>query len=76
VAKLIYSTLISLDVYREDEYGQIGWGVAAGGQQHDHSVNSMSLQHSRGDKTAIELFRAGIQGWETGLRLRIGLQIQ
>jgi hypothetical protein len=33
-------------------------------------------ENSRGDKTAIELFLAGIQGWETGLRRRIGLQIQ
>jgi hypothetical protein len=28
-------------------------------------------QVSRGDKTAIELFIAGIQGWEAGLRRRM-----
>jgi hypothetical protein len=27
--------------------------------------------HSRGDKTAIELFLAGIRGWEAGLRRRM-----
>jgi hypothetical protein len=33
-------------------------------------------ENSQGDKTAIELFLAGIQGWETRLRRRIGLPIQ
>jgi hypothetical protein len=60
--------LISLDVYREDEYDQIGWGVAAGGKQHDHSVISMSQQCSRGDWTPLELFIAGVRGWEGHLR--------
>jgi hypothetical protein len=34
------------------------------------------LREDRENRTAIELFLAGIQGWETGLRRRIGLQIQ
>jgi hypothetical protein len=29
------------------------------------------LKNSRGDKTAIELFLAGIRGWEAGLRRRL-----
>ncbi len=29
------------------------------------------LKSSRGDKTAIELFLAGIRGWEAGLRRRM-----
>jgi hypothetical protein len=28
----------------------------------------LKLQNRRGDKTAIELFLAGLQGWEDGLR--------
>src|SRR5207302_1036614 len=40
------------------------------------TVTGKHCQLSRGDRTAIELFVAGIQGWETGLRRRIGLQIQ
>ncbi len=32
-----------------------------------------TVRESRGDKTAIELFIAGIKGWEAGLRRRIGL---
>jgi hypothetical protein len=31
-------------------------------------MNPMPLQHTRGDKTGIELFIAGVQGWETALR--------
>jgi hypothetical protein len=30
--------------------------------------DGLVLKNSRGDKTAIELFIAGIQGWEGGLR--------
>jgi len=30
-----------------------------------------ALFSSRDDKTAIELFLAGIQGWEAGLRRRV-----
>jgi hypothetical protein len=33
-------------------------------------------ENSRGDKAVIELSLAGVQGWETGLRRRIGLQVQ
>jgi len=32
------------------------------------TVNSDALVPSRGDKTAIELFLAGVGGWEQGLR--------
>jgi len=31
-------------------------------------AEGLLVQSSRGDKTAIELFLAGIRGWEAGLR--------
>jgi hypothetical protein len=34
----------------------------------DILAEGLILKNSRGDKTAIELFLAGIQGWEAGLR--------
>jgi len=36
--------------------------------QRHHNMNAMPLQRSREDRTAIELFLAGVQGWEWGLR--------
>jgi hypothetical protein len=37
-------------------------------KQRESNVNALPLQRSRGDKTAIELFIAGIRGWEAELR--------
>ena len=37
----------------------------------DVLAEGLNCQKSRGDKTAIELFIAGIKGWEAGLRRRI-----
>jgi hypothetical protein len=37
----------------------------------DVRVEGLSVSLSRGDKTAIELFIAGIRGWEAGLRRRM-----
>jgi hypothetical protein len=37
---------------------------------HERNVNAMPLRQSRGDKTAIELFVAGVRGWQAGLRRR------
>jgi hypothetical protein len=39
--------------------------------QHDHNMDAMPLQHSRGDKTPLELFVAGVQAWETGRRRQL-----
>jgi len=39
--------------------------------QRHHNMNAMPLQRSRGDKTAIELFLAGVWGWEAGLLRRL-----
>ena len=46
------------------------WGkvIAAGGSQYDHNMNAMPLQRSRGDWTSLELFVAGVRGWEADLR--------
>ena len=43
------------------------------GFQHHPNTNAMPLQHIRGDKTAIELFQAGVRGWEITIRRRFGL---
>jgi hypothetical protein len=40
----------------------------------DVTAEGLPSEKSRGDKTPLELFLAGIEGWETGLRQRIGLQ--
>ena len=37
----------------------------------DVLAEGLLSENSRGDKTAIELFIAGIQGWEAGLRRRL-----
>ncbi len=37
----------------------------------DAIVEGLFLKNSRADKTAIELFLAGVRGWETGLRRRL-----
>lgn len=37
----------------------------------DVLAEGLLVQSSRGDKTAIELFIAGIRGWEAGLRRRL-----
>ncbi len=37
----------------------------------DDLAEGLLLKNSRGDKTAIELFLAGIQGWQAGLRRRM-----
>jgi hypothetical protein len=42
----------------------------------DVLAEGLVSEKSRGDWTSIELFLAGIRGWELGLRRRIGLQIQ
>jgi hypothetical protein len=42
----------------------------------DVLAKGLLSEKSRGDKTAIELFIAGVRGWEAELRQRIGLQIQ
>ena len=34
----------------------------------EENVEGLFLKNSRGDKTAIELFVAGIRGWEAGVR--------
>jgi hypothetical protein len=34
----------------------------------DVLAEGLLLKNSRGDKTAIELFVAGVRGWEAGLR--------
>jgi hypothetical protein len=39
--------------------------------QHPRNVNTMPPQHNRGDWTAIELFTAGLRGWETAIRRRL-----
>jgi hypothetical protein len=36
--------------------------------QLQRNVNAMPLQHSRGDRTPLELFIAGVGGWEGHLR--------
>ncbi len=45
--------------------------MATGRNAHGWSVH---LEQARGDKTAIELFLAGIAGWETGLRRQFDSQ--
>lgn len=40
-------------------------------KQREFNVDAMPLQRSRGDETAIELFIAGIQEWEAGIRRRV-----
>jgi hypothetical protein len=42
----------------------------------DVLAEGLISRNSRGDRTGIELFLAGIQRWETGLRRRIELQVQ
>jgi hypothetical protein len=37
----------------------------------DVLAEGLLVSSSRGDKTAIELFVAGIRGWEAGLRRRV-----
>jgi len=37
----------------------------------DILAEGLSSENSRGDKTAIELFMAGIRGWEAALRRRL-----
>lgn len=39
----------------------------------DVLAEGLISENSRGDKTPIELFMAGIKGWEAGLRRRIEL---
>jgi hypothetical protein len=39
-------------------------------------IEGLTLEKSRADKTAIELFLAGISGWGIYIRSRIGLQKQ
>jgi hypothetical protein len=36
--------------------------------QHDHNMNPMQLRHSRGDKTPLELFLAGIASFDASTR--------
>ena len=38
----------------------------------DVLAEGLVSENSRGDRTAIELFIAGVRGWEAGLRRRIG----
>ena len=42
----------------------------------DSLIEGLTLEKSRSDKTAIELFLAGISGWGIDIRSRIGLQKQ
>jgi hypothetical protein len=35
---------------------------------HDLNISPMRPQYNRGDKTPLELFITGVQGWEAGLR--------
>jgi hypothetical protein len=35
-------------------------------------VSQLPEKSNRGDKTQLELFLAGVQGWEAGLRRRMG----
>ena len=37
----------------------------------DELAKRPQIQLSRGDKTAIELFRQGLDGWDAGLRRRM-----
>ena len=37
----------------------------------DVLAEGLVSENSRGDKTAIELFLAGVRGWEAGLRRRL-----
>jgi hypothetical protein len=37
----------------------------------DVLAEGLLMENSRGDKTAIELFIAGVRGWEGGIRLRL-----
>ena len=39
--------------------------------QYHRNVNATPLQCNRGDRTAIELFVAGVQGWEAEFRHRL-----
>jgi hypothetical protein len=39
--------------------------------QHHRNVNAMPLQHSRGDKTPLELFLVGIKDWEAAFWSRV-----
>jgi hypothetical protein len=41
-------------------------------RQVSKTLDSKGLTSSRGDKTTIELFIAGIRGWEAGLRQTLG----
>jgi hypothetical protein len=38
----------------------------------DARAEGLVSERSRGDKTVIELFIAGIRGWEAGIRRRLG----
>ena len=35
--------------------------------------STIRRKNSRGDRTAIELFTAGVQGWEAGLRMNVAV---
>ena len=37
----------------------------------DVLAEGLLLKNSRGDKTAIELFLAGVRGWKVGIRRRL-----
>ena len=39
--------------------------------QYHRNVNATPLQSNRGDWTSLELFVAGVPGWEAGLRRRM-----
>jgi hypothetical protein len=39
--------------------------------QHHRNVNAMPLQHYQGGKTPLELFIAGVRGWEGQLRKQV-----
>ena len=57
-----------------DEMPHAGSGhrpYAVRASQCDHNMSPMRLQLNRDDRTAIELFIAGVQGWEAGLRRRL-----
>lgn len=64
------TTLATPPMRAADDYGPCGAAPGCSDGSRLEPEFKMT-QLSRGDKTAIELFMAGIRGWEAGLRRRL-----